>query len=83
MTLVTMDDDKDSKRERVMKETTAGIEWKGRVDNVMRLVIGRRKHYVRGGGRALGNHAFGGKTRGKSRWRYQTCDKLCKCSVTC
>ena len=34
MTLVTMDDAKDSNRARVTKETTAGIEWKGRVDNV-------------------------------------------------
>ena len=28
-----MDNDKDSNKVRVLKETTAGIEWKGRVDN--------------------------------------------------
>ena len=33
MTLAMMDNDKDSNMVRVMKETTAGIEWKGRVDN--------------------------------------------------
>jgi hypothetical protein len=31
---MTMDDTKDSNRVRVTKETTAGIEWKGRVENV-------------------------------------------------
>jgi len=29
-----MDDDKDSNRTRVTKETTAAIEWKRRVENV-------------------------------------------------
>jgi len=31
--LVRMYDNKDSNRARVTKETTARIEWKGRVDN--------------------------------------------------
>ena len=38
-----MDDNKDSNRASVMKETTAGIEWKGMMDN---LIEGG----VRGGG---------------------------------
>ena len=33
LTLVMIDEDNDSNRARVMEETAAGIEWKGRMDN--------------------------------------------------
>jgi hypothetical protein len=38
-----MHGDKDSNRVRVTKETTAGIEWKGRVDSAMRLTAENRE----------------------------------------
>jgi len=47
---VTIDNDKDSNLVRVMKETTAGIEWKGRVDNVSK-----------GGGGGRGGGGGGGR----------------------